>query len=241
MDKKNSNTAFLIFIRTANEEAIAKSFCSGLHKSGNRFIANRLNQQIIRTVKETNFPFFIISSKQQLGDSFGARITHAIDHVFAEGYEKLVVVGNDCPSLNTKNLLEIVDHLEENDLVLGPNLRGGVYAMGLHRKSYDNTIFKNLSWETSYLLDDFRIYAQHCQIQLLTLVLASDINNAFDFYNLAKDLASLTLLMKQLLSFLASHAKNFSTEKTIFRIFRIEHEIILRGPPIFLTFFHKQT
>ena len=69
---------------------------------------------------------------QPEGD-LGDRMVSAFKSVFSKGYTSALIVGTDCPDLNTALLAQGFSALAQHDLVLGPAIDGGYYLMGLQR------------------------------------------------------------------------------------------------------------
>ncbi|WP_161555191.1 TIGR04282 family arsenosugar biosynthesis glycosyltransferase [Dokdonia sinensis] len=110
-----------------------------------------LNRQTIETVEDTGLPYFHFSEKEQVGDSFGDRLTHALSQVYAQGFENVIAIGNDTPHLSAGHILSAVAQLETSALVLGPSTDGGFYLMGLRRSHFRPEQFKNLPWQSAQL------------------------------------------------------------------------------------------
>ena len=69
----------------------------------------------------------------QRGDGLGQRMHHAFLDAFAAGYERVVVVGTDHPTLPLDFVQVAFDMLREpRRVVLGPSEDGGYYLMGLN-------------------------------------------------------------------------------------------------------------
>lgn len=82
----------------------------------------------------------------QIGDDLGARMNHAFDTVFQQGYQRAIMVGTDLPDLPPTSYDEALELLVDHDLVLGPASDGGYYLIGMKR-SIPN-IFSNMPWST---------------------------------------------------------------------------------------------
>ncbi|MDR3762820.1 MAG: DUF2064 domain-containing protein [Acidobacteriota bacterium] len=78
------------------------------------------------------------------GQSFGARLQRAVDAVLAQGYEQLVIVGSDCPSLGAADVNQAFALLDQKQVVLGPDHRGGCYLIGVHAASAPD--FRTIRW-----------------------------------------------------------------------------------------------
>lgn len=62
---------------------------------------------------------------------FGRRLQNAVERLSALGYQKIVIVGADCPQLNASDIAQAFAQLETKRMVLGPDHRGGCYLIGL--------------------------------------------------------------------------------------------------------------
>ncbi|MGM0454764.1 MAG: TIGR04283 family arsenosugar biosynthesis glycosyltransferase [Cyanobacteriota bacterium] len=69
--------------------------------------------------------------KPQGSGDLGDRLVRAFCEGFAEGMERLALVGIDCPNLDAAVLDEAMRGLDEADVVLGPANDGGYYLMAL--------------------------------------------------------------------------------------------------------------
>lgn len=193
-----SDTAILIFSRTAQEEALIKQYVPNLSQQAKVDIAQVLIEHVQKAVQQTNLPYFTHFSPQQKGDTFGLRLTHAIESVFQQGFERIIIVGNDCPSLSTQLLRQTNQQLLFHDLVFGPDFNGGVFLIGLHRKAYNKSDFLQLPWQTSDLQDAFRRYITNRQASAFWLTAKKDINTVSDFKTFLAQLSTKHYLYKQL-------------------------------------------
>lgn len=141
----NQSTAILIFAHSALEEVKNKHFKKGLE------LFSTLNATVIKTVKKTGLPYFIITQKEQTGNTFGERFTHAIDSVFKKGYSNIITIGNDCPELKTQQLQQAALHLQESKTSIGPTLDGGFYLLAFNKKQFDKKAFSQLPWQKASL------------------------------------------------------------------------------------------
>jgi len=86
----------------------------------------------------------------------GDRMNNAFTGSFQEGFEKVVVIGTDCPSLDSESVMEAFDLLNENTLVLGPATDGGYYLIGIRSDApgwlYE-LIFEKIPWGTNQVLN----------------------------------------------------------------------------------------
>lgn len=142
----NRGTAILLFSRTATAEAQSKGF--GLGVVGNERLADRLISRTEQTLAKVGLPVFRSSEASQKGNGFGQRLANSMAEVYALGYERLLVVGNDCPFLRTSHLRAAAQLLAQGKNVLGPDRRGGIWLLGLQRKAFDAQALADLSWQS---------------------------------------------------------------------------------------------
>ncbi|TFV97741.1 glycosyltransferase [Algoriphagus kandeliae] len=86
---------------------------------------------------------------QDAGD-LGNKMNEALQRILGKGYEKVVLIGTDCPELTSEHLKQAFEYLEYNDVVLGPALDGGYYLVGVKNKVPE--IFDGIPWSTNEVL-----------------------------------------------------------------------------------------
>ncbi|SET48101.1 TIGR04282 family arsenosugar biosynthesis glycosyltransferase [Hymenobacter actinosclerus] len=150
MSPSLTRTAVLLFTRSAGEEAAHKSFGAG-GRGADAAVAAQLIAQATATARQAGVDFLYFGSDQQAGGTFGQRLSSALAYGFGRGYERLVVIGNDCPQLTPARLRQAVAALETTDAVLGPDLDGGVYLLGVSRAFFAADVWAALPWQTARL------------------------------------------------------------------------------------------
>ncbi|MEO6246074.1 MAG: DUF2064 domain-containing protein [Opitutaceae bacterium] len=85
-----------------------------------------------------------LSAHRQIGPNFKARLHHAVGTLVEAGYERIVIVGNDCPDLSQADIDEAFHRLDDHDAVLGPDHRGGNYLIGL--RAADAALLDRVVW-----------------------------------------------------------------------------------------------
>lgn len=85
--------------------------------------------------------------KAQSGNDLGQRMQHAFDTLFAMGYERVLIIGSDCPGITTTLLEQSFQTLRTNNAVIGPSYDGGYYLLGLTQPVPG--IFEGKQWSTS--------------------------------------------------------------------------------------------
>ncbi len=89
---------------------------------------------------------FNVSLYSQWGDTLGDRMFNAFEYTLKE-YEKVLIVGTDCPLLNQSVITQAFQCLDENLAVINPADDGGYVLLGL--KKVDEKIFNSVDWGTS--------------------------------------------------------------------------------------------
>jgi hypothetical protein len=125
----------------------------------NRQVAEAFYRHTRRAVEESEFPVLEVNGPQQRGDDFGTRLANAFADAFAQGYERVIAVGSDCPRLHEVDWEGVTARLDEGAPVLGPTPeRDGTYLIGLHRSQFDQSAFASLPWKSPAL---FAALADH--------------------------------------------------------------------------------
>jgi len=173
--KESRDTAILLFSESPRTLAGKKHFDYSADKSFQ--LAKGLHDKSFNTVKKSGFSYVHIDENAQHGRNFGAKLANALEEVFGLGYEKVIVVGNDCPDLTVADIQLANWQLAiKGGLVLGPDLRGGTYLLGISKESFDYRKFVSLPWESSKLRHSFSDYSELLNVSLYWLNAKSDFN-----------------------------------------------------------------
>ena len=114
----------------------------------------------------------IAKSFAQEGQDLGERMAGAFARSFELGMDKVVLIGTDCPTLQSQHLNEAFEALTHSDLVLGPATDGGYYLIGMKRRA--DYLFEGISWSTSQVLTEtLNVASQHG----LTTTLLQELND----------------------------------------------------------------
>lgn len=148
--KNSSCTAVVLFTRTPHLEGASKKFLSNLKQ--NQRISSLLLNQAQHRCRQSGLDWFQISSHQQKGATFSQRLKNAFQEVFDNGYDSVIVIGSDTPSLQASDILEAQRLLQKTELVIGPSTDGGVYLIGLRYHQFLETDFDSVEWGTSNVL-----------------------------------------------------------------------------------------
>ncbi len=175
---KNYSTtiAILLFAQSENIESISKPIIC--KKKQDKLLWKKMNDRVFKTIKKTNLPFFISDETSQTGNTFGEKITHSINALFVKGFEKVIVVGNDCIELKLHHLLEASNKTQTNDFVLGADFNGGAYLIGVSKSVFDANKFETISWQTPSVFNELQLLFGKQNIALLPRL--NDCNTIYD-------------------------------------------------------------
>lgn len=106
------------------------------------------------------------SLPQGEGD-LGQRLRRFFADRLALGFQRIVVIGTDSPTLPPANVERAFEKLASADVVLGPASDGGYYLVGLARQMPD--IFEGVTWGSAKVLDQTvaRLPRDGCRLALL--------------------------------------------------------------------------
>ena len=94
----------------------------------------------------------------QKGENLGERMRQAFAERFAEGYERVVIIGSDSPTLPTAYIEQALQSNKE--VVIGPSTDGGYYLIGMQGKVAD--IFESVPWGTDAVLSEtLKVLKEH--------------------------------------------------------------------------------
>ncbi len=150
---KTTDIAILFFSRSAAREAALKAWTRDPKTD------YRLAGELIRKAKEklhaSPFPVYHVDETMQRGGNFAGRLANAFQLIFDKGYDHVIAVGNDCADLNV-NWRQVATALRNGKVVLGPDLRGGGYLIGLSKYHEIHAIFDKISWHSERVFEQLK-------------------------------------------------------------------------------------
>lgn len=84
----------------------------------------------------------------QRGKNLGERMKNAFLAGFADGYERVLIIGSDAPDLTGEIITEGINSLKHREAVLGPAHDGGYYLIGLRPDTFLPAVFEDIPWST---------------------------------------------------------------------------------------------
>lgn len=122
---------------------------------------------------------------QPEGD-LGARLEHAFDSLFTPR-SRAVIMGVDCPRLDSARLHAAFAALDHADVVLGPATDGGYTLIGLSAPAPG--LFRGVKWSTDAVLAQTLAIARDLKLRVETLPPLEDIDTPDDLARLVAALA----------------------------------------------------
>jgi len=119
-------------------------------------VDQRCHTVLAYSPRERRDDFARLSSDQwalepQADGDLGARMRAYFETALSAGYNSVLLIGSDAPTLPTARIVEAFAALERVPVVLGPADDGGYYLVGAHAHLPD--IFDKIDWGTSEVWD----------------------------------------------------------------------------------------
>lgn len=140
------DTLILLFSRPDNGKQLAAG------QRAHQRVWTTLQQHSRQQAEATGLPVLLWDATQQVGNTFAERLTHALTTLQAAGWQRVIVIGDDCPELHHAQLTAAANALANSQSVLGPDKDGGAYLIGLSLEHFDPITFQALPWQTDQLL-----------------------------------------------------------------------------------------
>ena len=145
------SVAVLLFSLPPTQEARRKPLANSAPRSERAWQA--LEQLALGKIRAAGLPSFVAHELPiRLSGTFGEQLRQAAQTVLDLGYESVVCIGNDCPSLRPSDLTEAARIAQSGTIPVGTDKRGGVYLTGFNRALLANErALTNLPWQTTNL------------------------------------------------------------------------------------------
>lgn len=114
----------------------------------------------------------------QVEGDLGDRMLAAFRHALAHGFERVLVIGTDCPGLTSDILDQAFTALNDHELVLGPTTDGGYYLIGA--RSDHEGLFKDMPWSTPQVRQETMDRARRLELRTAILPTLRDVDRADD-------------------------------------------------------------
>ena len=197
----NGRNAAILFTSSPSKEQ--KRFSPLLPKEANQEIAANLLFQALKKLHEfsesEDFDLLIVSDNGfnanlatrfngrfmlHRGRTFIQRIGNAMKDGFFLGYEKITLVGNDCPLLSNNDFNKSFKYITDTSVVFGPAKDGGIYLVGLPRNILESKIaLDKLPWRSHDIMNDLISCFTSNDYDAMLLREKEDLDNIADLAN----------------------------------------------------------
>jgi rSAM/selenodomain-associated transferase 1 len=119
----------------------------------------------------------------------GQCLLRALTHLLDMGYQKVIALNSDGPTLPADYIYESIRRLDEHDIVIGPAEDGGYYLIGLN--AIHPEIFRDIEWSTNLVLTQTLKKAEELNLGVSLLPEWYDVDNEASFNRLIGELMEL--------------------------------------------------
>ena len=124
----------------------------------------------------------------QADGDLGQRMKDYFANRFAEGFQRVVLLGTDCPNLPLEFVVRALAELETHKVVLGPTEDGGYYLVGAQGPVVP-PIFTGIAWSTCHVWHETIGALQAAGTSFAVLPSWYDVDNVDDYQRLLDELA----------------------------------------------------
>lgn len=152
-----------------------------------------------KAIAAAGIPAIELGHELQSGNTFAEKMCEGLKMLFAQGFEQLIVIGNDCPQLEAEDLLQAKEELLAGKSVIGFEKDGGAYLFAISKDDFDEKAFLKLPWQSGGL--GLALFEQlSASRELIVLEEKEDIDNVEDllFLILSLRISQLLLLLRKL-------------------------------------------
>jgi glycosyltransferase A (GT-A) superfamily protein (DUF2064 family) len=141
----------MVFSLSAEREFERKPFSGLKNPASSIALINQCISNTRAVAEASGLDVLWFDESRQFGNSFGERYANAVLSCFQQGYENVISIGNDSPSLTVDFVRLATEKLTRNNVVLGPAEDGGIYLLGISEADFDYESFSKLPWQTDSL------------------------------------------------------------------------------------------
>jgi hypothetical protein len=221
-----NKTAILFFDHSKKQAATIRLMAPRIDSTAINQALKGLSKQALHIAHQSNFPVYQFQSKGE--KSFGDELFDAYQSIYNQGFDAVIAIGNDCPTLKVADILLAAENVTSRRLAIGPALDGGTYLIGLHKDTFSRAQFLNLHWQESTLIDSFQDFMKENDNSCLLLTPKGDLDTPEEF---RKAFSSHLSFLDQLLSIIASFQFHVFGLRKRELIDNFQNHFNLRGPP----------
>ena len=125
---------------------------------------------------------------EQHAGGLGGALAFAFEHHFEEGFERVVLIGSDNPTLPAEPIEQACAALDSYDVSIGPTSDGGYYLIGLRRPHLE--LFEAIDWSTPRVCAQTLARAQQLGLRVRAVREWYDVDGPADLERLHRELRS---------------------------------------------------
>ena len=153
--------------------------------------------RVFRTGDQETFlasPLGHLPASEQCNGNLGERLLYGAQACLADG--PLIIIGTDCPFINTDTLNELATGLAQHDICIGPAQDGGYWGIALSNIAAAEICFaSDLPWSQETLLNETEKRLQLAGFTVARCAILDDLDHADDLQAAqAKDFPSISHL-----------------------------------------------
>lgn len=122
----------------------------------------------------------------QKGNDLGGRMAAAFQEGFSHGFDRIVLIGTDCPELTGTILKEAFSGMENSGSVIGPAADGGYYLIGFKAEVFIAKLFRDIAWGTQTVFEETMKKYRASGIQPYILPRLNDIDQMEDLISFGR-------------------------------------------------------
>ena len=126
---------------------------------------------------------------EQSGHGLRDALSSAFDRHFAEGFDRVVLIGSDNPTLPLEPICSACRTLDDHDLSIGPTIDGGWYLIGMRAAQLG--VFENIDWSTPRVFAQTLARAHQLGLRVRAVQEWYDVDEPPDLERLQRDLCGL--------------------------------------------------
>ena len=121
----------------------------------------------------------------QEGIELGERMNKAFSLAFHKGYDRVVIIGTDCPQIDSGIIMNAFAYLNTHDVVIGPAADGGYYLLAM--KQCHSELFENINWSTETVFEETIEICKENNRHYALLTVLHDVDEEKDLIHLEKE------------------------------------------------------
>jgi rSAM/selenodomain-associated transferase 1 len=123
---------------------------------------------------------------EQSGHGLGDALSSAFERHLAEGFDRVLLISSDNPTLPLAPIREACAALDNHDLSIGPTADGGYYLIGL--RAMHPGVFEAIDWSTPLVYAQTLSRARELKLHVRTVQAWYDVDEPPDLERLRSDL-----------------------------------------------------